>query len=416
MMLALGLANAPDAFAQASCPTGSVVEIDNITSTATDVWTSRQADRRRAFKEGRESAKDSTPGRVQSLTVSVAPEFSLEGVTDANEYLGAATLAIELGNLAESRRRAIDAEWTALDAELDVERWAFVDEVQNAYLTWRQHELERTHLEAYLAEANKELEPIRAARDRQLISRLDLADLNAEVAWISAELADATRRSKLAQTRLNSLLGVECPLAPVPATHEPPDRENPWHSLSKRAEAFPEIRAYDARRATLEARAEAHEAANPWLLEVGVGARSVGFDENFLGPVLGLTIPMQATEASDAAVARAEARAMNSAGEWAAVRIRSELVAEASNFDVLVEGYFVLVKNYVEPLKARAQLMDEAFKASHIEIDRLIRARRELHEAEHKLILHRAEIDARRLKANAVQNLLTMSGTTGEKP
>lgn len=403
-------------FAQTECPIESVLEIENITTTAQSVWNSRWASRRKTLAAGRDVAQDAAPGRVHGLNLSLTPEFSMDGGSESHEYMGAATIAVELGNLAAARKTAIGAEWQAMDDALVIERWTFVDEVQNAYLLWRSNELERGHLEAYFAEANAELDPIRAARDRQLISRLDLADLEAEVAWIRAELADATRSAKLARSRLEALLGVRCELAAVPAIHNEPDKENPWKPLVAQAESFPEVKAYRSRREALEARATANDAANPMILELGVGARTVGFDANFLGPVLAITLPFQRTEAADAALARAQAQAEASAGEWAAVRIRAELDAEAANFDVLVQEYFNLREGYVAPLEARAELMHEAFKASQVQVDRLIRARRELHEAEHKLILHRADIDARRLKASAIQKLLTPSGNTGEIP
>lgn len=408
------LALTPSGFAQATCPTQSKVEIQNLTTTAEKVWDERYTERRRALGAGRDDAKSLAPGRVRDLNLTFEPEFSLDG--QSHEYIGAATLAVELGSLSEARRGAIHADWQALESELLVERWRFVDEVQDAYLAWRGHELERGHLEVYLSEANEELEPIRQAQGRQLISKLDLADMEAEVAWIRAELAEAGRRSRLAAARLEALLGVQCPLELPRATHDAPDKANPWSALVSRAQAFPEVRVYEARRAALEARAHVHEVAHPMLLEIGVGARTVAFHENFLGPVLGLTLPLQHPEGPDAALARAEAEAQKSAAEWVAVRIRSELEAEASNFDVLVQGYFELLDGYVRPLEERAALMSEAFKASQVEIDRVIRARRELHEAEHQLILHRAEIDARRLKAGAIQKLLEQSGNTGGNP
>ncbi len=405
---------ATPAYAESECPAESAVEIENITSTAVMVWNQRWAERERATRAGHEAAQDAVPGRFRSLSASIAPEISLEG--EANEYLGAATIAIELGDRAEATRMAIGAEWSVVEAEFSIERWRYVDQVQDTYLIWRKHELERGHLENYLVEANAELEPIRAARDRQLISRLDLADLEAEVAWIGAELTEAKRRARLAKSRLEALLGVECELAPVPATHEEPRRNNPWTPLLSAVESFPEVQAFDLRRQALEAQARAHEAALPIVLDVGVGARSVDFKANFLGPVLALDFPFQKAEASDAELARARAVSQASAGEWAALRIRAELEAEVSNFEVLVDEYFELKERYVVPLEARVELMNKAFEASQVEIYRLIQARRELHEAEHKLILQRAEIDARRLKANAIQKLLQTSGNSGERP
>lgn len=402
------------ASAQSKCPYSDSIEIDNLTSIALAVWDQRWAERRQVTRAGQNAAIEAVPGRVQSLNISLAPEISLEGATETNEYIGAATIALEIGNLAEARRASIGAEWRLFEAELAAERWSYVDQIQNTYLTWRKHELERAHLESYLGEANAELEPIRQAQDRQLISQLDLADLEAEIGWIDAELSEAARRAKLARARLEALLGARCELGPVSANLEKPTRQNPWTPLVSLAESFPEIRAYEIRRQALQAQARAHEEADPTVFEVGIGARSIGLEETYIGPILAFTFPFQNTETSDAELARARAQSAGNAGQWASMRVRDEIRAEASNFDILLDEYFQLRERYVSPLEDRVKLMTRAFKASQVEIDRLIRSRRELHEAEHRLIVQRAEIDARHLKADAIRKLLNTSGIDGE--
>ncbi len=404
------LAYSAPALGEVRCAVNGAVDISNVTSVAETVWEARWSQRADSTRAGMKAARDAVPGRVQSMNIAFAPEISLED-TAASEYSSAATIAIALGDLADARRDVITAEGRAFEANLAAARWLFVEEVQDQFLVWQRHELERQHLHEYLVESNAELDPIRQAQQRSLVSKLDVADLEAEVAWIRAELAESTRRVALARSRFMALLGADCELAPVAVEHSNLQTTNPWTALASEANAFPEVQAFEARSHALRQRAVAHQAANPLTLEVGVGVRTVGFDGTYLGPVLALTFPFQSTEATEAVLANAQAASEANAGEWAAIRIRSELTAEADNFKALLEEYSKLQTGYVGALSSRAKLMDEAFKASQVEIDRVIRARRDLHEAEHKLILLRAEIDARRLKATAIEELLTRSRT-----
>ncbi len=386
-----------------SCPVEGPITADGVTALAEAVWATRDGARRPLLRAGWQAARDALPGRVQGLTLSATPELALDAGSTA-EYAGAATLAIELGSRSAARRAALDADWRADAAGLDARRWRFVDAVQAAYLGWRVRALERAHLVDYLAEADAELEPIRAAGERRLISRLDLADLEAEVGRIAAELDTATRDARRARARFDAVLGARCDLA----APQPPASgdDNPWRPLVERAARFPEIAVHDARRAALQARAQAHAAADPWVVDVGVAARAVGSAETFVGPSIALSVPFTDSEGAEAAHARAEARIEESAALAASLRIRAELSAEAADFEALVQSRDALIRDRIAPLEARLRLVEAAFAAAQVEIDRLIRARRDLHEAEHALILLRAEIDARRLAADTVRALL----------
>jgi len=382
-----------------TCPGN--IEGSGITSVADQVWSSRIEARISEVSDGFALADSAVSGRFQSFNIEGTPEFSLSD-RGANEYSGSATLAFELGGLASARRELLSAEKDSYLAEKLVQRWVFIDEVQDRYIAWRTHERERLHLQEYVNEAASELEPIQAARTRMLVSKLDLADLEVEFARINAELAEATRSSSHARARLFALLGMECKLPEVKKGKVPKD--NPWKALLENVLDFPQVKRLEYHDKKLAAEAELLRVSSPWVVNAGLALRSTN-DAFHFGPILSLTIPLQ-TNKAQAHLSKARSVASRLEKQQTIQRIEVELVAEGKNFDSLRAQYASLGEQFMEPLRERAQLFEAAFKASQIQLHRLIRARRELHEGEHKMLLKSAEIEAQVLKSIAIAQLL----------
>lgn len=389
------------------------LEAQSLTHTVASIWDRLHHQRRAALRDGSRAANAAVPGRLQGLNFSAQTEGPVPTDSPAPESTISAALSIQLGSLSASRRAQIDAQWRVTDARLEQERWRFVEAVQSAYWRWYKADLERTHLERYLAVSKAELEPVRRASTNQFVSQLDLADLEAEGAWIGAELTQAQRRSTLAAAQVHAALGAPCTLVPIEFPHdEQPldaDAENPWGTLLSDAAMFPELATLHAREKALLATSRRQEAANPWIIQGGLSARTSsesGSRATYIGPTISLNIPLQSAK-SAAAIARAKARSTQTLRQRKLAQIEAGLRAQVANYDALVTGYRQLHTDYVEPLERRAGLMERAFEGAHIPISRLIRARREAHEAHHMLLLQHAEIDALTGRALMIRQLLS---------
>ena len=382
-----------------TCPAD--IEKNGITFLADKVWSQRTEAQISTMTHGFDLSKNAVSGRFQSLNIEGRPEFSLSD-NAAHEYSGGAILSFELGGLKNARKALVSADKDNYLAQMRVERWAFIDNIQNRYLRWRTHELERSHLEEYANETATELVPIRKARSRMLISKIDLSDLEVELARIHAELAEATLRSKHAQARLFAALGVECRLPKVKKIDFP--KENPWASLLQKVLEFPEVKGLESLDRKFSLEAQLRKKSSPWVLNAGIGLRSTN-DSLHLGPVLSLTIPLQNNH-WQAHLSEARSVSSRMKKQQSVQRIEKEMIAEGERYDSLLAQYFSLDKKLLTPLKERSQLYEAGFKASQITLERLIRARRDLHEGEHKMLLKYAEIEGRILKSIAIERLL----------
>jgi outer membrane protein TolC len=394
------------------CPV-QVVDARSVTNAALAVYDDGLGDADAARVRGAGEARQSVPSRVRSLEVGAQPEFSLSDDVP-NEYSADVGLMVDLGRLPSLRRAALAAREEASSTQGAVRRWQFVVQVQDAYADWVAAEIERTHLEEYGVEAAEDLQGLRDAMRDGLASRIDVADMEAEVARIRAELAESGRRAAFARADLKRLFGTDCPLKFREQAFES-TRDNPWVDLLGSVAQFPEIRAIEARATQARRDAEVANASEPWSVGLGVGGRMVGLSDPFVLGYLQLSIPLAKSSRPDAILARSEATALDRESAWTAARIRSGLEAERQRFDAIAATIETYQDEYLQPLEARVELLREARGAGQVPVERLVRARRELHEAHHRTLTLRAELHSRALRARAVRELLQATTVEGKE-
>ena len=385
----------------AGCPP-EPIEAQTVVGVAAQRWDAGAA--WSAVRAGRTDSRDAVPGRLQALQFGIAPEFQL---TDTPaEYTANAALTVSLGTQQSARRAAFSALYDAQEAQLRAARWQFVEGAIDAFLEWQSAELERRHLAEYMAEAKGALRPLQDAPAGAL-AKTDLADLSAEVAQIDLEVLENQRRVQGAQAHVQALIG-RCPLAIDDGQGaEQPGPENPWRAVEALGAVFPQVEALNQQSKALQAQAAALEAANPWQLQVGIAGRTVAGESQGIGPSLALVIPLAGSGAG-AAAARAGGHVADSRARWLSERAQAQLGADATRYDSLKASYDLLSTAYLTPMLRRTELLEQAFGAAQITLDRLLRARRQLHEAEHEQLRLRQALAREHLKARAFKQALTL--------
>ncbi len=429
-VVVLGGAALPDQ-ALAQCPVDAPLAPNTVTQAAHQAYAQGQQQAHQALVEGWRRARASVPGRLRSLDATVVPELSTDGDASLNEYTADVALTLGLGQLAEARREHVEALGEQAQAEADHSRWEYVFAVQEAYLDWWIAALEVEHLSEYVEEAAADIEPFEAALKRERVAALDVADMRAEVARVRAELLEARQRAGRLQARLSELLGGRCRMAPVEPRHQMVDQEaeqeaeqmdaalpseNPWEAVSERVEEFPVVAKLEARRERALAGSREAAAQAPWELSAGVGMRSVGFEEYWALGVVGLSIPLGNPAAPEADRLQAEAIAARAEGEWQIRQLRAGLQARADHFEATVETYEALRTEYLGPLEERQAMLDDAVDSGRVNSERVIRARRDLHEAHHKLLMLRTQLHTDLMRAGAMHQWLTTDENPEESP
>ncbi|MFW6057974.1 MAG: TolC family protein [Persicimonas sp.] len=429
---------APDQ-ALAQCPVDAPLAPSTVTPAAHQAYAEGQQQAHQALVEGWRRARASVPGRLRSLDATAVPELSTDGDAALNEYTADVVLTLELGQLAEARREHVEALGEQARAEADHSRWEYVFAVQEAYLDWWIAALEVEHLSEYAEEAAADIEPFEAALERERVAALDVADMRAEVARVRAELLEARQRTGRAEARLSELLGGRCRMASVEPRHQmaeqpadqPADQpaeqeaeqmdaalpsDNPWEAVSERVEEFPAVAKLEARRERALAGSREAAAQAPWELSAGLGMRSVGFEEHWVLGVVGLSIPLGNPAAPEADRLQAEAIAARAEGEWQIRQLRAGLQARADQFEATVEIYEALRTEYLGPLDERQAMLDDAVDSGRVNSERVIRARRDLHEAHHKLLMLRTQLHTDQMRAGAMHQWLTTYENPEESP
>jgi outer membrane protein TolC len=366
---------------------------------------------------GLEEAGEDVPDRFRSLEGAIAPEFRTDGDAATNEYTASVALGVSLGRLSRARREAIEAEAAARRAERDRRRVEFVYRVQQTYLDWWVATVEKRHLAACEKDVREELKPLEEAAEGDRVTSLNMADFDVEAGRISAQRAEAERQASMARADLREMLGASCRLA-VPDTdlREGPDdgppappvdpEENPWLVLLERVDEFPGVRALLAEHERAVKAAAAAEAEAPPELSAGVGARSVGFEDFWAVPELGVTIPLGNPSAPEVERQRGLAAGLSAERRWRIERTRAEIHAAASRWEATLEARRKFVETYLAPLRERDRLFEQALERGRIELERVVRAKRALHRAEHDLLVLDAEMMARSLRARALLELI----------
>jgi hypothetical protein len=121
---------------------------------------------------------------------------------------------------------------------------------------------------------------------------------------------------------------------------------------------------------------------------------------------LGITLPLARPGRSAAALRSGEARATRARANWLVEQVRAQLQARSERYDALVASYRSNSDELLTTMRERVELMESALKGGHIAVDRLIRARRDLHEAYHHLLNLHTQIQAHQLRARALQQWL----------
>jgi outer membrane protein TolC len=402
-----------------TCPSDAPLDWDNVTPVASSIWDETSGRAWSARKDGAQTARSAVPGRLRSLDGSVSGELNTDGESSLSEYTADAALTIQLGRLQGRQRARMQAEARALDAEARADKASYVYGVQEAFVAWRSAELERSHLQHYLAEATEALEPVRNARDNNLVTALDLADLEAEIVRVRAELTDAKQAADFARATLLARLGRDCDLseqsaaeldiADMPALD---DRENPWLRPIAQVDALPAVRAHRARIEATRAHASVFDAAEPLEMSIGAGVRSVGFNENFIVGTLGFTLPLARPGAMESVLASSEATAAEHNLDWLIQRSRADLRARADRYVALRASYQQYSGEVLAAMRERTELAEEALARGHIEMDRLILARRDLHEVFHRVVTLYTKIQAHHLRADALDAWLERTGSS----
>ena len=394
---------------QSRCPVDEPVTPESIHRAARQVYAQGPGEGADALVGGMKDAAGAVPGRVRSIGADVAPEFQTDGRSQLNEYQASVSLGVSLGKLGRRQRDVWSGRAETERAQADRRRAEWLFEMQSAYIDWWVAELERRHLAEYLTEVRSEFEPLRKATERKQITRLDLADFEVELGRIKAERSQARRRAEFARAEVRRMLGGSCELAAPseqPSELEHAAEENPWRPLLERVDQFPRVQAVLAQRRQALREARASRSENAAELSVGVGARSVGFDEYWAIPTVGLSVPIGNDSAPQAEAAAGRAASLSIEHRWEITQLRGELRAAAERWEATRTARRDFMETYVEPLRKRVELFQSALDTGRIELQRLIRAHRDLHEAEHSLLNLRADLMARTLKAKALSQVI----------
>lgn len=307
-------------------------------------------------------------------------------------------------------RRQWSAEAEALRAEGESDRLAFMDRVLQAWLAWWTARELAEHLGEWSAEVEATLAPLDAAVADGVAAPLDAEDLRAELATVRAEAAAARAQAVRARAALEALLGeAGVPEADGVHVHEldVSTLDNPWAALVGRAADAPEIRAAEARAAALDAEARALGTWRP-VAQVGVAwADGNGPFEPLA--IVGIQAPLRPAGLAAARQARAQASAELRRAGWRTDRIAGGWRAEAVSFDADRERILRLDRDVVGPLARRLERLEAAFDEGLVPADRVIRARRDHHEAEHERLVLTARLLDAMARAEALRRLLETS-------
>lgn len=368
-----------------------------------------------AARAGLVAQRGALPSRWQSVQVTAQLEAPAAGATwRGAEHIINALVTVQLGALPQRREALLDGELLVQRAEQGVARWRFVDEVRQRYHQWWYHAAIVAHLERALSERRAELEPLRQAAAQHHISALDLLDLEAQAAQLAAERSDAMHQRDLAHAQLIALMGEDYTLS-APELEAPAARaqraEDPWEPLEAQLKRHPALRALEAQRSRAVAQAAMWEASAPWQLQLGPQARTIAGQETWVAAYLSVTIPLGNFYASDVIAARAQATALEAEARWEMTRLTSGLRAESKRWRSQREHAQRLEHDLLTTLTKRQALLEGAWRARQVPLERVLRGRIALHEAQHQQIAALVELHLTSARARALGRILSASET-----
>lgn len=384
-----------------------------VTQVALEVWTSGRGEAQARLRRGVEAERGALPGRWQSVSVSAQAEApSQRGWREAEQVLGVGA-TVQLGRLPTLMRQVLDRQLDALDAQARLARWAFLEQVHEAYGQWWLASAMQAHLRGAIAAARAQLEPLRQAQARGQVSALTMQDLEIELSRHELELLDVTQQQAAARAALVRLLGAASARLPAPdhLSHDAPPQQNPWRPLIARLASHPALRAAEAQRRELLARARMLDGINPAQLQLGAQATTAGARTWWMTSMLTLTIPLTNPGAGEAARLRGEALAQDAQARWLAQQLGAELEARALEYDAALARDARLGDGHLRLMRARQTALEAALARGEVTLDRALQGRRELHDAEHLQLTGRARLHLLRAHAASFARLLDAAPT-----
>lgn len=397
----------------ASSPASAQTSVSsaNIADVAGGVWDTRFAGVYDHQTNGYEAASDGVPGRWTQLFVAAEPgiEVARGNLGEADQMVyGSATM--NLGDTPATTRAMWDAAARASESARDAARARFVLEAERSFIDWNAAALVEEHLQEDVDAYRAEVEAFDAALEAHAISRLDHLDLQADLARLEMELLDAQQDAADARAALIALLGRDI-LPDVSRLDQLPGRfDNPWETLAGRATGHPELQAMESRAEALRAQAE-QSALNPAQLGFGpvLHVENSGF--TWVSASVQLTIPLQNTGLAQSIQMHAAADSLDMERNGRSLAWEAFVQGEAERYATLLAHYEALDSEIISLLSERADLVREAVESGQSTVERLIRARRELHEAEHHRILLAAQVYRSQALAARLSELLDMGET-----
>lgn len=316
-------------------------------------------------------------------------------------------LEIPLG-LGTRQRRWWLAQGEALDASADAARWGWVQAVHESWLAWWTASEIADHLDDYAVSVHDDLQRFEAAVAQGLLAPVALEDLRAESLQVRAEAAAVEQQAVVAAARVAAVFAGERTLDAGDHELHQIDSEpvNPWLGLQQRAAELPEVRAAAAEAEAHRRRAAALGASRRASVEVGpMWAPDV---QGALRPLASasLVVPLQPGARSAQREARGAAAASEADRAWRERALAARLVQEGLAFDAALRRLQRLQDEVLQPLVIRQQRLEAALEQGLVTADRVVRARRERHEAEHEQVLVAGELLASTARADAIRRLL----------
>lgn len=359
-----------------------------------------------AQTRGVQNARRAARTPVQRLSINAAPGIRLTDNAELEHELDS-TLWFELGPRTQRAQRAWEQADSALQHQNHADRWLFVTEAERRFAQWWAKQAIASHLQEDLLNVQNQIERWRQQL-KPWLTELDLLDLDAETARLSAEVAEALLDAQHAESAFREHMTIEVRMI----LQEEPDaslqragQHNPWLPLLSTAHNLPEVRALHAQAATHHARSQTHKRQN---LELGIGARARFTPRHnvLLNPLISLEIPLAPSNPEEAAIESAEAVALQAKAQWKAQTLRAWLQSEADHHNTLVQALALLNQDAIGQLQIRVDRLTQAFEAQHVDVRRVFWALRDLHEVEHKALLLQAELAASETAAAGLQLLL----------
>ena len=414
-VLAFGLIIMMTSFAHAE---PVVVTWESAPQLAEAAWSSLGEAEIEARLEGFEGAASQLPGVVKSLGVDGAMEFSVDGgdlLGDAEIGLG---VELELGDIQSSLLAANEAQRALYEAQLSSSRWSYVQAVMDAYIQWLVADAEWRELNHYQTVITEELQPLVEAAENQLMSKLDYQDIQVELGAVAAELAIAEYERAEAHALLEALLleDVEPQVASCFSV-ESPDfmSKKPWLSIGELLHAHPIFVELEGESQWLRAQAALLERSNSlWQLSPSLLYHLDPAQESWVGVGLGLVLPQQDSNGVERYQLESEALALEMRQSAELRKLESWVAGEEKRFEA-AQGYLqLLTSDYLAPMQQRQVLLEEAYGSGNIAVERLIRGRRDIHEAHHMLLKVESILLTHCARAKSMEALLSVRQEQGE--